>query len=81
MLKCLNYRSSIWTLLSIPALDIQVVILFLLAHRTPYSLCCGRIGTIHGSQIAFEDHKPIGILEGGWETDRYLKISLSMATG
>jgi hypothetical protein len=27
---------------------------------------CGRIGTIHEFTIAFEDGKPIGILEGGW---------------
>jgi hypothetical protein len=35
---------------------------------------CGRIGTIHEFTIAFEDQKPIGILEsGGWETDEVLK--------
>ena len=27
-------------------------------------LGCGRIGTIHEFTIAFEDNKPIGILEG-----------------
>ena len=35
---------------------------------------CGRIGTIHEFTIAFEDQKPIGILESaGWETDEELK--------
>ena len=34
---------------------------------------CGRIGTIHEFTIAFEDHKPIGILEADWETDDVLK--------
>jgi uncharacterized protein (TIGR00725 family) len=29
---------------------------------------CGRIGTIHEFTIAFEDNKPIGILEGAWAT-------------
>lgn len=30
---------------------------------------CGRIGTIHEFTIAYEDGKPIGILDGGWDTD------------
>lgn len=34
---------------------------------------CGRIGTIHEFTIAFEDNKPIGILEGAWETDEVIK--------
>src|SRR5580700_9617761 len=34
---------------------------------------CGRIGTIHEFTIAFEDEKPIGILEGSWETDEVIK--------
>ncbi len=34
---------------------------------------CGRIGTIHEFTIAFEDKKPIGILEADWETDEILK--------
>jgi len=34
---------------------------------------CGRIGTIHEFTIAFEDNKPIGILEGEWEMDETLK--------
>lgn len=32
-------------------------------------LGCGRIGTIHEFTVAFEDTKPIGILEGAWKTD------------
>ncbi len=35
---------------------------------------CGRIGTIHEFTIAFEDSKPIGILEGDWATDEVLKF-------
>jgi uncharacterized protein (TIGR00725 family) len=34
---------------------------------------CGRIGTIHEFTIAFEDQKPIGILEADWETDEVIK--------
>lgn len=35
---------------------------------------CGRIGTIHEFTIAFEDHKPIGILEEDWDTDDVIKM-------
>ena len=34
---------------------------------------CGRIGTIHEFTIAFEDGKPIGVLQGEWEMDEVLK--------
>lgn len=34
---------------------------------------CGRIGTIHEFTIAFEDKKPIGILEADWETDELIR--------
>ncbi len=34
---------------------------------------CGRIGTINEFTVAFEDSKPIGILEGEWETDEVIK--------
>jgi len=34
---------------------------------------CGRVGTIHEFTVAFEDNKPIGILEGEWEMDETLK--------
>lgn len=38
---------------------------------------CGRIGTFHEFTIAFEDRKPIGVLEGSWETDDLLKQILA----
>lgn len=34
---------------------------------------CGRIGTIHEFTIAFEDDKPIGILQGSWPTDEVIQ--------
>ncbi|NTV44606.1 MAG: hypothetical protein HGA67_02835 [Candidatus Yonathbacteria bacterium] len=34
---------------------------------------CGRIGTVHEFTIAFEDGKPIGVLEGSWEMDETLR--------
>jgi hypothetical protein len=34
---------------------------------------CGRMGTVNEFTIAFEDKKPIGILEGSWETDEVVK--------
>ena len=34
---------------------------------------CGRIGTVHEFTVAFEDNKPIGILEGAWEMDETLR--------
>lgn len=34
---------------------------------------CGRMGTVNEFTIAFEDGKPIGVLEGDWETDEVLK--------
>jgi len=34
---------------------------------------CGRVGTVHEFTIAFEDNKPIGILEGDWEMDEVIK--------
>ncbi|MCL4405469.1 MAG: hypothetical protein M1361_00280 [Patescibacteria group bacterium] len=36
-------------------------------------LGCGRIGTINEFTIAFEDRKPIGVLEGDWETSEVIK--------
>ena len=33
----------------------------------------GRIGTLNEFAVAFEDHRPIGILEGNWETDEILR--------
>ncbi len=37
---------------------------------------CGRIGTIHEFTIAFEDKKPMGILEADWEIDEEIKYIL-----
>lgn len=34
---------------------------------------CGRIGTIHEFTIAYEDGKPIGILEGPWTMDEQIR--------
>ncbi len=34
---------------------------------------CGRMGTISEFTIAFEDRKPLGILEGSWDTDELIK--------
>ncbi len=34
---------------------------------------CGRMGTLNEFTIAFEDRKPIGILEGSWETDELFR--------
>ncbi len=34
---------------------------------------CGRIGTLNEFTIAFEDKKPIGVLEGEWEFDELIK--------
>jgi len=34
---------------------------------------CGRVGTVHEFTIAFEDGKPIGILEGDWTMDETIR--------
>ncbi|MEK7114540.1 MAG: hypothetical protein AAB832_00535 [Patescibacteria group bacterium] len=34
---------------------------------------CGRMGTLNEFTITFEDKKPIGILQGEWETDELFK--------
>jgi uncharacterized protein (TIGR00725 family) len=34
---------------------------------------CGRIGTIHEFTVAFQERKPIGILEGTWDTTELLR--------
>lgn len=36
----------------------------------------GRMGTINEFTIAFEDRKPLGILEGDWETDETIRLLL-----
>ena len=40
---------------------------------------CGRIGTLNEFAVAFEDRRPIGILEGTWETDEILKHVIEAA--
>lgn len=40
---------------------------------------CGRIGTLNEFSIAFEDRRPIGILEGSWETDTILRHIIAEA--
>ncbi|MFA6257263.1 MAG: hypothetical protein WCT29_02185 [Candidatus Paceibacterota bacterium] len=46
----------------------------LLTRSADAVICgCGRVGTIHEFTVAFEDGKPIGILEGDWETDKEIK--------
>ncbi len=32
----------------------------------------GRVGTLNEFAVAFEDHRPIGVLEGSWKTDEFL---------
>ena len=34
---------------------------------------CGRIGTLNEFSVAFEERRPIGILEGSWKTDEILR--------
>lgn len=34
---------------------------------------CGRIGTIHEFTIAFEEGKPVGVLEGSWTMDEQIR--------
>ena len=40
---------------------------------------CGRIGTLNEFAVAFEDRRPIGILEGTWETDELLRQVIKQA--
>ena len=40
---------------------------------------CGRIGTLNEFSVAFEDHRPLGILEGSWETDEILRRIIDVA--
>ncbi len=40
---------------------------------------CGRIGTLNEFAVAFEDRRPIGILEGSWETDEILRRVIEAA--
>ncbi|HEY4517046.1 MAG TPA: hypothetical protein VJG64_03825 [Candidatus Paceibacterota bacterium] len=34
---------------------------------------CGRIGTLNEFAVAFENKRPLGVLEGSWDTDEILK--------
>ena len=40
---------------------------------------CGRLGTLNEFTIAFEDNKPIGVLEGDWDTDDLIKEIIQKA--
>lgn len=40
---------------------------------------CGRLGTLNEFTIAFEDNKPIGVLEGDWATDDIIKEIIEKA--
>jgi len=42
---------------------------------------CGRIGTFHEFTTAFEDRRPIGVLEGAWATHEIIKDIISKARG
>jgi len=42
-------------------------------------ISAGRVGTIHEFTIAFEDNKPLGILEGNWATDEIIQLILEKA--
>ncbi|MDD5152812.1 MAG: hypothetical protein PHS95_02305 [Candidatus Pacebacteria bacterium] len=38
---------------------------------------CGRIGTMNEFTIAFEDHKPIGVLRGSWSMDEIIETMVN----
>jgi len=40
---------------------------------------CGRIGTLNEFAVAFEDRRPVGILEGSWQTDQILQLIIEEA--
>jgi len=39
----------------------------------------GRIGTLNEFSVAFEDKKPIGVLQGSWHTDEFLREVIDAA--
>ena len=47
--------------------------LFLVRAADAVIFGCGRMGTLNEFTITFEDKKPIGILQGDWETDEIFK--------
>lgn len=40
---------------------------------------CGRLGTLNEFTIAFEDQKPIGVLEGDWDMDETIREIIARA--
>lgn len=50
--------------------------LFLTRTSDAVIVGCGRIGTVNEFTIAFEDHKPLGVLRGPWDMDEVLKLML-----
>jgi len=49
----------------------------LLTRSSDAVICgCGRVGTINEFTVAYEDGKPLGVLEGSWETDEVIKNML-----
>lgn len=39
----------------------------------------GRVGTLNEFSVSFEDRRPIGILEGSWQTDEFLREVIDAA--
>ena len=39
----------------------------------------GRIGTLNEFSVSFEDRRPIGVMEGSWHTDEFLKEVIAAA--
>jgi hypothetical protein len=39
----------------------------------------GRIGTLNEFSVSFEDRRPIGVLEGSWQTDEFLREVITAA--
>ena len=39
----------------------------------------GRVGTLNEFSVSFEDRRPIGILEGDWKTDEFIKEVIAAA--
>jgi uncharacterized protein (TIGR00725 family) len=39
----------------------------------------GRVGTLNEFSVAFEDHRPMGILQGSWDTDELLQLVIDAA--
>ena len=39
----------------------------------------GRVGTINEFSVAFEDHRPTGVLRGPWDTDELIELMINAA--